>query len=42
MTFCEYDGKSTNDYNNGCKDNYDSNDGNLDDNNDKKKHTNIR
>ena len=28
--------KSTIDYNNGCNDNYDSNDGNFDDNDDKK------
>ena len=32
--------KSTIDYNNGCNDNYDSNDGNFDDNDDKK-HTHI-
>ena len=32
--------KSTIDFNNGCNDNYDSNDGNFDDNDDKK-HTHI-
>ena len=32
--------KSTFDYSNGCNDNYDSNDGNFDDNDDKK-HTHI-
>ena len=32
--------KCTIDYNNGCNDNYDSNDGNFDDNDDKK-HTHI-
>ena len=32
--------KSTIDYNNGCNDNYDSNDGNFDDDDDKK-HTHI-
>ena len=29
------------DSNNGCNDNYDSNDGNVDDNDDKKKHLHI-
>ena len=33
-------GKGTVDFNNGCNDNYDSNDGNFDDNDDKK-HTHI-
>ena len=35
--------KSTIDYNNGCNDNYDSNDGNFDDNGHKndQKHTDI-
>ena len=38
--FCAYDRKTTIDYNNVCNDNYDSNDGNFDDNDDKK-HTHI-
>ena len=40
MMFCAYDRKNTIDYDNGFNDNYISNDGNFDDNDDKK-HTNI-